>query len=156
MRLPIQLQIIIFRKNQDTTEYLLLKRTEEKGGFWQGVSGGLESEENVMQGIKRELFEEIGINETKRIIDKFHFFQFEDKITSFFEKKVSDTEKIILSEYVFAVEINSNIIIDIDKNPCKEHTEYKWVEFDEAINLLYWQNNKDGFTKLKKILDEAK
>jgi len=46
MRLPIQVQAILFRKTNREIQYLLLKRTPEKEGFWQPVTGGLEEEED--------------------------------------------------------------------------------------------------------------
>ncbi len=39
-RLPHQIQVYLRRRpTPDTTEYLLLKRTAVRGGFWQGVTG---------------------------------------------------------------------------------------------------------------------
>ncbi|MBB4826754.1 8-oxo-dGTP pyrophosphatase MutT (NUDIX family) [Sporosarcina luteola] len=40
--------------------FLLLKRTMNRGGFWQPVSDAIENEEEPIQTVKRELFEETG------------------------------------------------------------------------------------------------
>ena len=47
MRLPIQVQCIIFRKTNNSFEFLLLKRVPSKGGFWQSLTGGLEDGESL-------------------------------------------------------------------------------------------------------------
>jgi len=47
MRLPIQVEAIIFRRKGGTIEYLLLKRLPERNGFWQPVKGGLARERDT-------------------------------------------------------------------------------------------------------------
>jgi len=44
------------------------------------------------------------------------------------------------------------ISINIENNPCEEHEEYNWFTFDEAVKRLKYQNNKEAFEKLRKIL----
>ena len=41
MELPIKVQGVIYSKKNDKTEYLIIKRCESDGGFWQGVTGTL-------------------------------------------------------------------------------------------------------------------
>ena len=55
-RLPYQILIYICRRpTPDTREYLLLKRTAARGGFWQGVTGGVEAGESFTQAAHREV-----------------------------------------------------------------------------------------------------
>ena len=61
MRRAQQLLCIIFKKVGKDYEYLLLRRTAERGGFWQPVSGGLEdSDASQLKGAYREIDEEAG------------------------------------------------------------------------------------------------
>jgi len=53
MRLPIQVQGIIFKKISGRLHYLLLKRTLERDGFWQPVTRGLEEEETKVEALER-------------------------------------------------------------------------------------------------------
>ncbi|UCC34079.1 MAG: NUDIX domain-containing protein, partial [Candidatus Bathyarchaeota archaeon] len=55
MRLPIQIQAILFKRSGGEIQYLLLKRCPERGGFWQPVTGGLEEGENRLEALKREI-----------------------------------------------------------------------------------------------------
>ena len=47
VRQPIQVEGIVFRKNHNQTEFLLLKRLPTRGGFWQPVTGGVEEGETI-------------------------------------------------------------------------------------------------------------
>ena len=67
----IKIEIIVFRYVNKSYEYLLLKRIESKGGFWQPLTGGVEKEENLNQALTRELWEETGITKHKRILKDF-------------------------------------------------------------------------------------
>jgi len=70
VRLPIQVQGILFRKINEEIQYLLLKRKPEREDFWQPVTGGLEEGETKIEALKREVREETGIardgKETKK------------------------------------------------------------------------------------------
>ena len=97
MRLPIQVQAIVFRRIDDAKlEFLLLKRIPEKGGFWQPVSGGYEEEDTSLKSCAiREACEEGGFNEKDvvKVVENVQFYQFQDKA-------------IVRSEYVFGVEVS--------------------------------------------------
>jgi dihydroneopterin triphosphate diphosphatase len=147
----VQLECIIFRKKDDFFEFLLLKRIPEKGGFWQPISGGLETEDkSKLDGCYREIYEETGIQKDqiiKVISDVHHFVMDKHYLT---KKPINPLE-----EFVFAFEIPEKIIICLDNNIYPEHNEYKWVSFEEAINLLKWDNNKDAFEKLYSMLKKS-
>jgi dATP pyrophosphohydrolase len=78
MRLPIQVEAIIYRRNGDEVEYLLLKRTPERSGFWQPVTGGVEEGETRKEALCREISEETGLKNMIRVskgLDYFEFFR---------------------------------------------------------------------------------
>ncbi len=52
-RLPYQVVVFIRRRPTPTSiEYLLLRRTPARSGFWQGVSGGVEAGESLAQVVR--------------------------------------------------------------------------------------------------------
>ena len=73
MRLPIQVEAILFRNNEGEIEFLILKRKKERGGFWQPITGGLEDDETLMEALRREIKEETGITNYERIIENVHY-----------------------------------------------------------------------------------
>jgi len=141
-----QVEALVFRNTGKSYEYLLLKRIKEKGGFWQPPCGRVENE-SIMDAAYREVFEETGIskNQIITIIEKVHYFVMNKHYLT--QEPIEPIE-----EFVFAFEVPNDITISIDNNIYTEHEEFKWVSFNEAINLLKWDNNKDSFRKLNSIL----
>ncbi len=129
MRLPIQIEGIIFRRNNGKIEFLLLKRNKERGGFWQPITGGLEEGETIKQTLLRELKEETGVEEAK-IINLNYSFQFKEN-------------DLWLTEFVFSIEISSKEKIKISS----EHDEYLWCDLNTALDKLKWDTNKQAFKK---------
>jgi len=141
MRLPVQVQGILFRRTDGMLEYLLLKTTSEREGFWQPVTGGLEEGETRVEALKREVSEETGIKNIVRIAENVDYFEYTD---AHFIKGFDHIE-----EYVFGVEVDPNERIVIDG---KEHSEFKWCSFQEAMQLLKWEENKRALSRLNEIL----
>ena len=81
MKLPLQVDVIVFHKFEDGYKYLMMKRTDERGGFWQPVTGGVEDGESIEQAAIREVYEETGYSrdEIIRIINLDYSFQFKLK-----------------------------------------------------------------------------
>lgn len=149
MRKRIQLECIVFRKNKNNYEYLLLKRIPEKGGFWQPPCGGMEdTDKTKLDAAYREVFEETGISKDKilRVIENVHYFVMS-------KHYLTNEQMEPVEEFVLGFEVKNGAEVDIAKNNCVEHEEYRWVSFEESIKLLKWENNKDAFRKLKKVLD---
>jgi len=141
MRLPVQVQGILFRKIDTEIQYLLLKRTPEKEDFWQPVTGGLEEGETRVEALKREVWEETGITNAARIIENVDYFEYSD---AHFIKEYD-----FIKEYVFGVEVDPDERITIDG---KEHSKFRWCSFQEALELLKWDENRKALSRLNEIL----
>ncbi|MFC1697245.1 NUDIX domain-containing protein [Nanoarchaeota archaeon] len=145
MRLPVQLQGIIFYRTKDEIKFLLLKRTKKRGGFWQAVTGGYEDTDGkIKAACLREIEEETGIKKKQiiNIIEDVHFFQF--KVTDLFEKPT------VLSEYVLGIEIKKEIKPKLDNYIYREHDKFKWCTFEQALKLFKHKSSKDALKKLKR------
>lgn len=58
-RAPFQVLVYPYRKtNNEQIEYALLRRSDE--GYWQGIAGGGEGEEEPLETARRETYEEAG------------------------------------------------------------------------------------------------
>lgn len=136
MRLPIQVQAIVFRLVNGRFQYLLLKRTSERDGFWQPVTGGIEEGETKTDAVRREVREETGIANFLRMIENVHYFEY-----SF---------PHLIKEYVFGVEIQPSAEIVVGE----EHSQFKWCNYREAIKILKWEENKDALSRLYEILSK--
>jgi 8-oxo-dGTP pyrophosphatase MutT (NUDIX family) len=137
MRLPIEVEAVIFRRNGGVTEYLLLKRLPEKNGFWQPVTGGVEEGETREQALHREVMEETGVENMVAVIEGLYYFEFSDPD--------------LYQEYVYGVEVSPSEEIALNG---KEHSEYRWCSFQEALQLLHWKENKEALRRLNTILTQ--
>lgn len=114
---------------------MLLKRTPEREGFWQPVTGGVEEGETRIDALKREVTEETGIKGILGIIEGIHYFEFSDPYLN--------------KEYVYGVEVSADEKVVIDEN---EHSEFRWCSLQETLRLMKWKENKEALKKLNGIL----
>lgn len=133
-----QINCIVFKPEGIDYKFLVLKRREDKGGFWQSVTGGVKEGENEIIALKRELKEETGISEYRKLINLRYSYSF------------SLPHLGELMENVYAVEVSPHIEIILSP----EHTEYRWVDFEEALSLIKYETNKEGFRKIWKMLNK--
>lgn len=138
MELPIKVQGVMYCKENAKLEYLIIKRCEKDGGFWQGVTGTLEEGEKLKDCLIREIKEELGITYINNISEIKETIQWAKK-TGF-----------IITEYVFLIEIDRNINIILSD----EHEDYKWCEFNEAYQLLEKENNKNTLKLINSELNK--
>ena len=97
-------------------EYLILH--QYKSGIWSFPKGHIEQGETIIDGAKREIFEETGIKADVNI-------DFTRKLT--YTLRNGNVKQLTL----FLAEIKENPIID-----GREISEFKWAGLDEAVNLL--------------------
>jgi len=124
---PVIVQTIVSRKNRDSSmlEFLLLKRNKKRGGFWNVVNGTLRSKESVLDCVRRELEEEAGIIDCKLVGPEIYRFHF----------SYNGSDMTVIVHYVEVFQ-GQEIVIN------EEHTEYRWVGFEEAKSLLKFDDDK--------------
>ncbi|MFC1613599.1 NUDIX pyrophosphatase [Patescibacteria group bacterium] len=127
-----QVEVILFKKENDMTLFLVLKRNSQKGGFWQPITGNVKPNESFEQAALREIEEETSIKKYLEFIDTGYSFDFFDDNRNQHEKifgvHVSKTAKVVISQ---------------------EHTEFQWASKEDALNLyLKYPGNKEGLRKL--------
>ena len=127
----------IFRWEDGNPLYLLLKRSENQmyPGIWQCVTGKIEKNEKPHETATRELKEETGLTPISMwTVDQVNFF---------FEAEHNRMNLIP----VFGVEVESSII-----NLSPEHTEFKWCSIGEGVDLLLWNQQKQGLLNFHQML----
>ena len=132
----------VFRLVDNEPIYLLLKRSPEQmyPRIWQCVTGKIEAGEKPHETALRELNEETGLTPLSMWTV--------DQVNHFFEAEQNRMNLIP----VFGVEVESEMVI-----LSTEHTEYKWCKIDEGVDLLLWNQQKQGLkTFYKMITEESK
>lgn len=116
--------IVVFYKDEDQVEYLLLHYA---AGHWDFAKGHLEEGETNLQAAHRELREESGL--TAQLVPDFEdafSYWLTDRVT---HERVHKTVTFYLGETK-----NKAVVLS------HEHQGYKWLPYHEAIKHLTYGN----------------
>jgi lipoyl(octanoyl) transferase len=111
------ISVAVIRMDGGERKVLLLRRTPERGGFWQLVTGRIESGESPAEAASRELFEETGARLEPEALGYQHSFAFGD-----------GEVPQVCEETSFAATWNG---AKVTLDP-KEHAAFDWVTPEEA------------------------
>lgn len=112
---------------------------------WQFVAGGGENGEITIEAAKRETAEEIGIEPTN-IKQLTCIAYVPAEVIAESKRRHWDKNTVVIPEYTFAFECYG------EPNLSNEHTEYKWLPYDEARKLLKWDSNKVAMYEINERL----
>ncbi|KXI48543.1 MULTISPECIES: NUDIX hydrolase [Bacillus cereus group] len=143
MRAPYQVLIFPYIITNNSIQYAIFKQSDY--GYWQGIAGGGEDGETPIESAKREAFEEAGIiRECPYVkLDSVSSFPVEDVVGGFF----GGEDVYVIKEFSFGVKVPIKSI-----ELSREHFNYKWLCFEEAVKLLKWDSNKTALWELNKRL----
>lgn len=125
--------------NRREKKFLLLKRAGHKiyAGTWQMITATCEPGEQTPMTALRELREETKLEPVKLYIVPY--------VNTFY----FDLHDSICLSPVFLAIVDSDDVIISD-----EHTEYKWVSYDDAVKLINWPDQLRSLEVIKKYLDD--
>lgn len=132
-----------YEYNKKNIRFLLLKRKDQHGGYWQPVVGRLEEGESIPEGAIREVIEETGITPKNNLSNELYNFTID-------KHHITGLQIPPQVEHCFSLHVDTTTSINITSNPDCEHDDYLWVKYDEALQLLKWQNNKDALEEIFK------
>jgi len=140
MRLPIQVLVYVAKVVDGRREYLLLRRLPSRGGFWQGVTGGVEEGEELLDAAHRELAEETHLAPVKiQLVDYSYSFAVSDSWRHLYADDVKE-----ITERVFATIVDGQQTPMIDP---REHDQWQWCSLDAALMLLTWPENIEALKR---------
>lgn len=123
--------IVAYSITNKGVKYILLKRKLHWKG-WEFAKGKIEPRESKSETAKRELKEETG-----RKVLSIKKFNFSGKYR--YHKKLSDRPGLIGQTFsLYAAEIKKGKV-KLDK---KEHSGHKWADYNKALKLLKWPNQR--------------
>ena len=138
-RAPFQVLVIPFRVLGDSAiEYAVFRRADID--CWQGIAGGGEDEETPLEAARREAYEEAGIPATSELIalEPMSTMPVIGVCGSAWGSNV-----LVIPQYCFEVRMEDSII-----RLSSEHTEHRWLPYEQAHDLLRWDSNKNALWEL--------
>jgi lipoyl(octanoyl) transferase len=150
--IPLQsVQVVIFDDSKPGTEYLLLRRLEERGGFWQPVTGGIKLKrgESPTEAALREVEEETGLRgKPGRLFDLgyVHSFYIEPRLL---KKPYPDPQ--VNREYSFALRTKRREVTI----SAKEHIDSAWLPYEEARERLIWNGNMRALALTRDLITRS-
>jgi len=154
LRVPRQVLVYLFRYSDEVPEFLLLRRTEQWGGFWQGVSGAPERDESDADGAIREVLEETGFSVTVNLNEigfRYELLRESDLDGDRWEHLYgTDVESIPEEVYVAEVPPGAE-----PRLAPYEHDAFRWCSFEQALELLTWENNRKALVAARAFIESA-
>ena len=127
--------IVLFRNASNKNEFLLLNYPQ---GHWDFIKGKVEQDETPYETASRETKEETGISDIE-FIDGF-----EESVEYNFKFKNEDIHKIVV---FFLAKTNEKKIA-----LSHEHSDFVWLEYDNAIKKTTFRNAKNVLSKTNEFL----
>ena len=145
VRQAVQVHVYLFRKGENGYEYGIFQRSDAPE-CWQGICGGLEGEETLEEGARRETREEAGIEGEIPLlrlesISYLPDFAFSSKARACWGKSV-----VVVPMYFFAAEWDGSVVLS------GEHLDMRWLKYEEAYDLVSYLDQKTALYELHEKL----
>lgn len=143
-RMPYHVHIFPYRERGNGTEFALFQRSD-RTDVWQGICGGGESGESLLQSAYRECREEGGIEIPGPLymLDSISFM----RSTVFPEWMESwGRDVIVLPMYFFGMPYEGEITLS------EEHLQFRWCTFAEADALMRMPDQNTALWELSQRL----
>jgi dATP pyrophosphohydrolase len=150
-RLPLQVLVLPFRRLIDRrVEFAIFRRRDFIDECWQAVAGGAEQGESAEEAARREMVEEAGIPIDAPLIPL-------DAVASIPATELADrdawgSDVYVVLERAFGARVEEAHDLVLSR----EHTEYRWVPYEEAARLLRWDSNRTALWELNERLERDK
>jgi dihydroneopterin triphosphate diphosphatase len=146
-RIPLQVLVLPFRQGRDgANEYAIFRRSDHSDDCWQGLAGGAEAGESAEQAARREAMEEAGIPVDAPLISLDAVASV--PATHFRDRHLWGPDLYVVTERAFGVRLDVGLVITLSR----EHTDYRWVPYAEAVRLLRWESNRTALWELNERL----
>jgi lipoyl(octanoyl) transferase len=121
--------VALLRGHGPEAQVLVMRRTPERGGFWQTITGRVEPDETPEQAAARELQEETGLSVAVRALNYQHAFA----LGEFLPPKLAE-------ETAFAAWLPEGHTVRLGP----EHDTHEWLDVPTALQRLPFRGLREG------------
>lgn len=146
-RAPFQVLVIPFRQTPEGIRYAMFKRwaKQQAAEFWQAIAGGGEENETPEEAARREAFEEAGIDTKAPLIRLDSTASI--PVVHFRDHHLWGPDTHVIPEYSFGIQA-----ADEDLSLSSEHTEFRWLRYDDACRIVLFDSNRTALWELNRRL----
>ncbi len=140
-RAPFQVLVFPYQLlSSEGIEYAIFLRSGEPG-FWQGIAGGGEDAETPLEAAKREAFEEGAVSPESSYLALDSVATI--PVVAVRGRLTWGDHVLVIPEHCFGVRIDGQPL-----RISREHVEFRWVGYDDAVALLKYDSNKNALWEL--------
>ena len=132
---------IVFKRTASGVKFLLLYRVLHWRG-WEFAKGHADPGESMQEALLRELREETGLGDNDVVCAK------PTGLKLCFTGLGGEQRSL----EAFLVEVGHKARASLAGNYCKEHSTVRWVSTARALELLYWDNSRELFKAVAKLV----
>ncbi|HVG58374.1 MAG TPA: lipoyl(octanoyl) transferase LipB [Hyalangium sp.] len=129
--------VTLLRGHGPMAQVLVARRTPERGGFWQTITGRVEPQETPEQAAARELQEETGLTLPVRALDYRHTFALGEILPP-----------MLAEETAFAAWLPEGDTVRIGP----EHDAFEWLAAPAALERLEYRGLREGVKRTLALL----
>ncbi len=137
------ISVTVLRQRAGGFEALLLLRHPHRGGFWQPVTGTIETREEPLSCAQRELLEESGFVAEVKPLNYVHSF--------LFGEPRADRPPRVYQETAFWTLVSGEAPITLDP---REHVDHAWVPVEQAIARVPFAGLKEAMRRAVRLARE--
>jgi 8-oxo-dGTP pyrophosphatase MutT (NUDIX family) len=149
LRRPEEVFVVVHRRGPGDREFLVLKRSPERQGYWHVVAGALDHGEDARTAATRELLEETGLGAPVVDLDRRYLYALDDEPPEVRARFAAEVTEVAVTAFVAEAPPSWEPMLD------EEHVGYRWCTASEAILLLQYPEPQDAVRETARRLDEG-
>ena len=144
---PVSTLVVIYTA---ALEVLLLERADHPGA-WQSVTGSQDEGETIGDTAIREVFEETALDAQNYLFGDWQINNVYEIYALWRHRYAPGT--LYNTEHVFGLELPDRLPVQLSP---REHLNYKWVQWQEAADLVFSPSNRAAILLLPEHSNQKK
>ena len=149
MRGPDEVIVVVHRRSLSEPEFLILRRTLERQGYWSIVAGGVEEGETPAEAAARELIEEVGLEPESGLSELGLALEYDiaGEPPEVLARFAPSVESVTLHAFAAEAPVGWEPTLDA------EHDDYRWCGLDEAVASMFYEAPRKALQETARRLE---